>query len=184
MLLLPSLLVSTLGIFHCPPRWTLCVPSLCHSPDSSFLYSCKTEHLAVVILHASLPFCLQVCILSSSQGLLRGIVYSVPSLVPESSWSMHSLIWVSSTVLYLPQFVCGLPVYLVIFFSLYRRFLFTWQPTAGQLWMEKASKSVIHETIPNSRNPSSSMLSLCLTVFFYSAYASFELSISFPAPLQ
>lgn len=116
MLLLPSLLVSTLGIFHCPPRWTLCVPSLCHSPDSSFLYSCKTEHLAVVILHASLPFCLQVCILSSSQGLLRGIVYSVPSPVPESSWSMHSLIWVSSTVLCLPQFVCGLPVYLVIFF--------------------------------------------------------------------
>lgn len=70
------------------------------------------------------------------------------------------------------------------FFSLYRRFLFTWQPTAGQLWMEKASKSVIHETIPNSRNSSSSMLSLCLTVFFYSACASFELSISFPAPLQ
>lgn len=132
--------------------------TLCSNPSailSLLPYTCKTKHSAVVILHANLPFCVHVCSLGNSQGLLRGTVYYVPSTISESSCSVCFLLWVCCA-LCLSGFVYGSPVYLVIL-SLSRSFLFTWQLTTGQLWREKANMPVCHRLswIPNSRNPSS-----------------------------
>lgn len=58
--------------------------TLCSNPPailSLLPYKCKTKQSAVVILHTNLLFCLHVCILGCSQGLLRGTVYSVPSTI-------------------------------------------------------------------------------------------------------
>lgn len=158
------LFVSALVISHWPPRWTLCAPTL--SPFSPFCPTHANPNTQLwFFCTPTFHFVCMSAFLTTHRDCSGALCSMCPQLYqnPHVLYALSSRSAVHSACLDLSMaHLCILSLFPA------KSFLFTWQPTAGQLWREKASKPVCHpfSWIPNSQNPSSQCYHyLCVFLF-------------------